>query len=144
MKWLKSLLGKNPIDSIFEGIDKLSTSKEEKELLRHEAIKLELEAQKLKIGDKDSARAMYAKDSSLQKIFAIIFLVSYIGLSFYILHLFANGEFGTISSYEAGFISSIFTAMSTKVNTVCDFLFGGSQSEKDYKALRNERPAKGN
>jgi hypothetical protein len=139
MSWLTTLgsifQAKNPIDSIFEGIDRLSTSKEEKELLRLDAIKLQLEEQKLKLSDKDSARAMYAKDSSLQKIFAIMFLLAYMGLTGWLMYLVMTGKIRDISTYEANLLGIIWGAMSSKVNTITDFLFGGSQSEKDSKII---------
>jgi hypothetical protein len=139
MSWLTTLgsifQAKNPIDSIFEGIDRLSTSKEEKELLRLDAIKLQLEEQKLKLSDKDSARAMYAKDSSLQKIFAIMFLLAYMGLTGWLMYLVMTGKIRDISTYEANLLGIIWGAMSSKVNTITDFLFGGSQSEKDSKIM---------
>jgi hypothetical protein len=128
MSWLTTLgsifQAKNPIDSIFEGIDRLSTSKEEKELLRLDAIKLQLEEQKLKLSDKDSARAMYAKDSSLQKIFAIMFLLAYMGLTGWLMYLVMTGKIRDISTYEANLLGIIWGAMSSKVNTITDFLFG--------------------
>ena len=34
-----------------------------------------------------------------------------------------------LSDYEIGFISTVFGAMSSKVNTIVDFFFGGSTKE---------------
>jgi hypothetical protein len=35
-----------------------------------------------------------------------------------------------LSDYEIGFVSSIFGAMSSKVNTIIDFFFGGSSKQE--------------
>ena len=35
-----------------------------------------------------------------------------------------------LSDYEIGFISTVFGAMSSKVNTIIDFFFGGSSKSK--------------
>lgn len=142
MKWLAGLFkGKNPIDSIFEGIDKLSTSAEEKELLRHQALRIEiekeqqkLEEKKLAMSDRESARSMFKQDSWLQKVFAIVYLVAYIFLSWYIIDLIATGALKDLTTFEAGFIGSIWGGMTAKLNTVTDFLFGGSQGEQESKS----------
>ena len=34
-----------------------------------------------------------------------------------------------LSDYEIGFISTVFGAMSSKVNTIIDFFFGGSSKK---------------
>ena len=36
-----------------------------------------------------------------------------------------------LSDYEIGFISTVFGAMSAKVNTIVDFFFGGSANKND-------------
>lgn len=138
MNWLVKLFsgGRNPIDSVFEGIDRLSTSKEEKEVLRHKALELELDRQQSRLGDKADARAMYAKDNSLQKFFAVLFLVAYIGLTAWLIYLIMSGDIREVSSYETGLLGSIWGSTSAKINTITDFLFGGSQAEKDNKIIQ--------
>ena len=147
MKWLASILkGSNPIESIFNGIDKLSTSNEEKEELRLQALKIEIERQQVTNSEKDSARHMYAKDNSLQKVYAIVFLLAYVTLTSYLAYSIVVHTMTELTQWQAGFISGLFGAMSAKVNTITDFLFGGSQGENDNKLqdhltkLSNEKP----
>lgn len=137
---------KSGVDGIIKGtgdiLDKFIESPEEKnkakaELLAHEltikkmAAQAEIEVYK----DRNSAREMYKDDSSLQKIFAITFLVGYIGLTGAILYFLFSGTLTGLENWAVALISSIFTAMSTKVATICDFLFGGSSKPKADQTL---------
>ena len=125
LKWLSSLFkGTNPLETIFNGIDKLSTSDAEKEELRLKAMKLTLDKEEMKFSDKSDARSMYKVDSGLQKLFAIIFLVSYMA----IIGIFFWKMFGglVLEQWASNFVFAIFGGMSAKVNTIVDFLFGGS------------------
>jgi hypothetical protein len=64
----------------------------------------------------------------LQKIFAISFLVMY---SVMVMVLIAVFCFGVVLSTAAiGMISSLVGYTSAKLNTIVDFLFGGSLSDK--------------
>lgn len=90
-----------------------------------------LKAKEQEIKDKDSARDMYKNDSTLQKVFAITFLIGYIGITGFLLYFLITNSFDNLGAYAAGLISSIFTAMSTKVATICDFLFGGSSPKQE-------------
>lgn len=97
--------------------------------LDYQAKVLELDTKKAELENTANARQMYEKDSSLQKTFAIVFLVGYLLLTAFILVFVFNKMVGnTMENWKVALISTIFTAMSTKVNTICDFLFGGSQS----------------
>lgn len=116
---------KNPIDSIFEGIDRLVTTKEEKEKLRHKAIELSLKQEQMRLGDISDARSMYRSDSSLQKTFAIVFLIGYLVLIGLLMWKFFAGII--LTEVAANFMFTIFGAMSTKVNTIVGFLFGSSK-----------------
>jgi hypothetical protein len=51
------------------------------------------------------------------------FALSYTMFKYFVLHDVV------LSEYEIGFISTIFGAMSAKVNTIVDFFFGGSSKE---------------
>ncbi len=123
--------------------------------LDYELQKLELESQKLEFEldkiyqqDRASARDLYKNDSSLQKLFAMVFLVGYIGISCFLLYaIFFSKVFTNMDNWQVALVSTIFTAMSTKVNTICDFLFGGSKSGDDStktitRALRAKKKAK--
>lgn len=135
---------KSGLDGVLDGassiIDKFVESPEEKNKAKAELLAYELEYKKQAMQaelevykDRQSARDMFKDDSSLQKIFAITFLVGYIGLTGVILYFLFNGTLTGLENWAVALISSIFTAMSTKVATICDFLFGGSS-----------KPSKGN
>ncbi len=135
---------KSGVDGIINGagsiIDKFVESPEEKNKAKAELLEYELTLKKMSAQaeievykDRNSARDMYKDDSSLQKIFAITFLVGYIGLTGVILYFLFSGTLTGLENWAVALISSIFTAMSTKVATICDFLFGGSS-----------KPSKGN
>ena len=138
--WLTRLFTgskKGVIADIFDGIDKVVTSDEERLTLKKEAIKLYVE-------DLSSARKMYEDDSSLQKIFAITFLVFYLLLTMalmYIVYRLAQHEV-TLETWAITLLSTIWGGMSAKVNTITDFLFGSSkekfQLSNDTKKKKDE------
>ena len=94
-------------------------------LQRHEKQMFELEVE-----DRKSARELYSEDASIQKILATVFTIAYFALSFIMFRYFVTGDMN-LGEFEISFISTIFGAMSAKVNTVVDFFFGGSHSKKD-------------
>ena len=148
MGWLGDLIGggaSNIIDSVTDGVDKFITTDEEKKelaLLKQEMTlkfrQLEMDAEMSYLKDRQSAREMYMKDSSLQKIFAIVFLVAYVMISGGMIAMIISMAFydNQIDLPEWGvmLISSVFTGMSMKVNTITDFLFGGSKGKDDSDA----------
>ena len=79
----------------------------------------------LEVEDRKSARTLYSSDGMVQKILAVVFTVAYFFLSYVMFQHFINHEIN-LGEFEIGFISTIFGAMSAKVNTVVDFFFGGS------------------
>lgn len=91
---------------------------------QHEKQMFELEVE-----DRKSARKMYSDDSSIQKILATVFTIAYFALSFVMFRYFVKGDIN-LGEFEISFISTIFGAMSAKVNTVVDFFFGGSHNKK--------------
>ena len=95
-------------------------------LKQHEKQMVELEVE-----DRKSARSLYKNDSQIQKILASIFTIAYFALSFVMFRYFVIGDI-TLGEFEITFISTIFGAMSAKVNTIVDFFFGGS-SDKNNK-----------
>ena len=116
-----------------EGIlDEIITTKEEKETLKLELKKILLEAEReafaKEVEDRKDARSLYKDDAFIQKILAALFTVAYFALtytmfSYFVLHTVV------LTEYEIGFISTVFGAMSSKVNTIVDFFFGGSSKE---------------
>ena len=61
-----------------------------------------------------------------KKILATIFTAAYFVLSYVMFKYFVLHDV-VLSEYEIGFISTIFGAMSAKVNTIVDFFLWGQQ-----------------
>jgi len=116
-----------------EGIlDEIITTKEEKEQIKLELKKILLEAERealnKEVEDRKDARSLYKDDSLIQKILATLFTAGYFILSYVMFQYFVLRDI-TFTDYEIGFISTIFGAMSAKVNTIVDFFFGGSSKD---------------
>ena len=116
-----------------EGIlDEIITTDEEREKVKLELKKIMLVAEReafaKEVEDRKDARSLYKDDAFIQKILAALFTVAYFALtytmfSYFVLHTVV------LTEYEIGFISTVFGAMSSKVNTIVDFFFGGSSKE---------------
>ena len=125
-----------------EGIlDKVITTDKERDeaklALRRVLLEAEAEAFAKEVEDRKSARDMYKDDALIQKILATLFTAAYFGLSFMMFRYFVMGDI-EMGEFEISFISTIFGAMSAKVNTVVDFFFGGS-SKKNEQQLNNNK-----
>ena len=124
-----------------EGIlDKVITTDKERDEAKLALKRLLLEAEqkafKQEVEDRKSARDMYKDDALIQKILATLFTIAYFGLSFMMFRYFVTGDL-ELGEFEISFISTIFGAMSAKVNTVVDFFFGGS-SKKNQEQQNNK------
>ena len=124
-----------------EGIlDKVITTDKERDEAKLALKRLLLEAEKeafaKEVEDRKSARDMYKDDAVIQKILASLFTIAYFGLSFMMFRFFVLGDIN-LGEFEISFISTIFGAMSAKVNTVVDFFFGGS-SKKNEQQINNK------
>ena len=124
-----------------EGIlDKVITTDKERDeaklALRRLLLEAETEAFKQEVEDRKSARDMYKDDAIIQKVLATLFTVAYFALSFVMFRFFMMGDID-LGEFEISFISTIFGAMSAKVNTVVDFFFGGS-SKKNEQQINNK------
>ena len=124
-----------------EGIlDKVITTDKERDeaklALRRVLLEAEAEAFAKEVEDRKSARDMYKDDAFIQKVLATLFTAAYFGLSFMMFRYFVMGDI-EMGEFEISFISTIFGAMSAKVNTVVDFFFGGSSS-KNEKQNKNK------
>ena len=110
-------------------IDEVVTTDEEREQLKQQFKKVVQDHEKdmfaLEVQDRKSARTMFSDDSLIQKVLAIIFTCAYFFLSYTMYKYFVMNTL-ELSDYEIGFISTVFGAMSSKVNTIIDFFFGGS------------------
>ena len=123
---------KNLIPQVSEIVDELHTSDEEKKQLKLELQRILLEQEKelfsKEVEDRKSARELYNNDAFIQKILAALFTCAYFGLSYVLFRYFVTSNI-QLSDYEIGFISTVFGAMSSKVNTIIDFFFGGSSKQ---------------
>ena len=125
-----------------EGIlDKVITTDKERDeaklALKRLLLEAETEAFAKEVEDRKSARDMYKDDALIQKILASLFTLAYFGLSFMMFRYFVMGDL-ELGEFEISFISTIFGAMSAKVNTVVDFFFGGS-SKKNQEQQNNKK-----
>ena len=116
-----------------EGIlDKVITTDKERDeaklALKQLLLEAEREAFAKEVEDRKSARDMYKDDALIQKILATLFTIAYFGLSFMMFRFFVLGDID-MGEFEISFVSTIFGAMSAKVNTVVDFFFGGSSKK---------------
>jgi hypothetical protein len=134
MKLFKKLVNVGTAETLKEGtklIDEIFTTQEEK-------LQGKMELFKMAVADRGSAREMYAKDSWLQKVFAIFFLIAWVGLTALMLNYFV---FHTVQldEWQIAFISSINGGISTKLSTIIDFLFGGAISRVNDVNLKSKR-----
>jgi len=126
-----SIFGK-VVESAEGLLDEVITTKEERETIKLELKKILLEAEReafnKEVEDRKDARSLYKEDALIQKILATVFTVGYFALSYIMFKYFVLHDV-VLSEYEIGFISTIFGAMSAKVNTIVDFFFGGSSKD---------------
>ena len=138
-KFVTGLFGK-VVDNAEGILDKVITTDKERDeaklALRRLLLEAETEAFAKEVEDRKSARDMYKDDAIIQKILATLFTIAYFGLSFMMFRFFVLGEMN-LGEFEISFISTIFGAMSAKVNTVVDFFFGGS-SKKNQEQNKNK------
>ena len=124
---LKSLVGQ--ASNI---VDEVVTTEEERLQLKQKFEEVvqnhEKEMYSLEVEDRKSARSMFIDDSFIQKVLAIIFTLAYFLISYFMFKCFVMNTL-ELSDYEIGFISTVFGAMSSKVNTIIDFFFGGSHKK---------------
>ena len=122
-----------------EGIlDKVITTDKERDEAKLAIQKVLLDAEReafaKEVEDRKDARDLYKDDAIIQKVLATLFTVAYFGISFVMFNHFILGDIN-LGEFEISFISTIFGAMSAKVNTIVDFFFGGSSNKnsKDVK-----------
>ena len=118
-----------------EGIlDKVITTDKERDAAKLAIKKLMLEAEKeafaKEVEDRKSARDLYKDDAIIQKVLATLFTIAYVGITFVMFNYFVTKTL-ELGEFEISFISTIFGAMSAKVNTIIDFFFGGSSKKNE-------------
>ncbi len=126
----KFFAGSNPLKEVADVVDRFTDSKDDK---REFFIKVfEMRAQ-----DRAGARDLYSKDSIMQKVYSLVFLLAYLGLTGWLVYAIIHGSIKDISQFETGMISGIWGGMTAKVNTITDFFFGAAEekSDKNYDQL---------
>ena len=118
-----------------EGIlDKVITTDKERDeaklALKSLLLEAEREAFAKEVEDRKSARDMYKDDAIIQKVLATLFTVAYFGITFVMFNYFVTKSI-ELGEFEISFISTIFGAMSAKVNTIIYFFFGGSSKKNE-------------
>ncbi len=118
-----------------EGIlDKVITTDKERDeaklALKSLLLEAEREAFAKEVEDRKSARDMYKDDAIIQKVLATLFTIAYFGITFVMFNYFVTKSID-LGEFEISFISTIFGAMSAKVNTIIDFFFGGSSKKNE-------------
>ena len=141
---MKNLIGglfSKVVDNAEGILDKVITTDKERDeaklALRRVLLEAEAEAFAKEVEDRKSARDMYKDDAFIQKILATLFTAAYFGLSFMMFRYFVMGDI-EMGEFEISFISTIFGAMSAKVNTVVDFFFGGSSKKNEQQQNNNK------
>ena len=139
-KFVNGLFGKI-VDNAEGILDKVVTTDKERDeaklALRRLLLEAEAEAFAKEVEDRKSARDMYKDDAFIQKVLATLFTAAYFGLSFMMFRYFVVGDI-EMGEFEISFISTIFGAMSAKVNTVVDFFFGGSSKKNEQQQNNNK------
>ena len=134
-KFVNGLFGKI-VDNAEGILDKVVTTDKERDeaklALRRLLLEAETEAFEKEVEDRKSARDMYKDDALILKILATLFTAAYFGLSFMMFRFFVTGDI-EMGEFEISFVSTIFGAMSAKVNTVVDFFFGGSSKKNEQQ-----------
>ena len=161
---VQSLFGKKADDiigTVADTVDRFVTTGEERhqwdlvmrELdfqIRLKFKEIDVELHQLFQKDRESARATFERKGFLHTVFALSFLVGYFvitgGLIWFVWTL-VMGALGNpeaaqvvaeIPAWAATLLGGIFSAMSSKINTIIDFLFGGSDTKDTSEIMVNE------
>lgn len=123
----------NLLGKVFGIVDKVIKDKDAAEKLKAEITTMHVDAKleelKIRTKDRQGARALYSTTNSVQRLYAIIFLVGYIAVSFALLGIvFFPDQMPPAEDWEVSMIGTVFGALSTKVSTITDFFFGSSES----------------
>jgi len=151
-KWLADLLG-GQATSIITGIGdtakKFITTDQDRMAFELEQQKWEFEFKKLAMTakqkyfeDTQSAREMYKADSSIQKILALLFTVSFFGFMTFLLFMLQKTE---LPPAQENLIFTMFGAVSGIMVTIIGFYFGSSKgsADKDDKIAKIVSAGKG-
>ena len=115
-------------------LDKVITTDKERDeaklAIKSVMLEAEREAFAKEVEDRKDARDLYKDDAIIQKILATLFTVAYFGITYVMFNYFVNKTID-LGEFEISFISTIFGAMTAKVNTIIDFFFGGSSNKNE-------------
>ena len=153
--WIGKLIGGGAsgiIESVGDTAKKFITTESDRQAFdlalkaaELDAKRLVMEAEGKYFADRASARDMYKHDSSLQKIFALSFLVGYTILTGYMVYIvtvrITQGGF-SIPDWAVALISTIYGGLSAKMNTLVDFLYGSSQGSREKDVTIQERDSR--
>ena len=114
---------KGIIDSAGDVLDDVITSKDEKLGHLNESLNRN-------VNDRMSAQDMFKTDASLQKWYALTFLVVFIIVIGGMITVIAYFTMNDVEApdWAIAFFTTVFTAISMKIGTITDFLFGGSKT----------------
>ena len=142
--WIADKLGGSVteiIGSVKDTVDEFHLSGEEKQQFELKMREVDLDFKKLAMDmeesymkDRQSARGMYQKDSSIQKILTIIFTVGYFGITTFMFTLVMKMFDMDLNDFVVSFISTIFGAFNAIMIQVISFYFGSSKSGEDTGA----------
>jgi len=138
VKWLADLLGGGATD-IITGIGdtakKFITTEQDRMAFELEQQKAAFELKKLMLmaeekyfEDTQSAREMYKSDSSVQKILALLFTVSFFGFMVFLLFMLQST---TLPPAQENLVFTMFGAISGIMVTIIGFYFGSSKGSAD-------------
>lgn len=113
------------VKNLISSTDELS---EEEKQVAKDLADIDLQAFELEVEDRKSARSLYSSDDIMQKIFAGVFLLGYMALSWYLLRILMGAE--NLPKLAETMVTMIWTGTSTKLGTIVDFFFGGSIQKK--------------
>lgn len=127
--------GESPLkaatDLIFGDKGGQLTEAEKKQAL--ELARIDHEQWMASVKDRQHARETFTEDNSLHKIYAYGFGGAYIVLT--LLFLWIGYKWSVdnveVNEFVITLVSTLFGAMSSKVNTITDFLFGSSSGSKE-------------
>lgn len=105
-------------------IDRFVDSKPEKEARAMELVKMEY-------ADRADARKNSGNYKPLIFVYAIVFLIAYIALTFYMIQIITQRA--EMSDFAQTIISMLWGGLTAKINTIVDFLFGSSQETTTNK-----------
>lgn len=107
------------INSVANVADKFIETKEEKKAF------IERQTDRI-FEDRKNAREHGKDNKMLVKVFAITFLVAYVGLTFYLIFMISKS--GELPDFAKTIISMLWGGLTAKINTIVDFLFGASDN----------------